>query len=264
MGKRNRSNKSKTPAKRIKNPLEAIPCALEIHEAKEQFMNDLKIVYSKYLSEFENLIRAKLENRTANKVKFVEILKNSLDYQVYYKIDPSNEFTHIFYSQVNRFLNCILINIRNLDQMPQDFIISCISDAYEMLDLALKEIENVTTCLFSQCGIDCKSMSLLLFHEKLIKDRFVQQFWLEENTKNEKYCFYEVNSIVFNNFDVPQKKKTRKKKKKDSLVDWTLVDKEVEEFRIRLDTLVIIKEKIKPNISSVWIESLRKRLKERL
>ena len=102
--------------------------------------------------------------------------------------------------------------------MPENFIISCISVAYELLEIALIEVEKITTCLFSQSGIDCKSMSLLLFHEKLMKDRFIQKIWVEQKgCKDEKFSFVEVNQALFNNSEflaLPQKKKIEKGKKK--------------------------------------------------
>ena len=269
MGKRNRFSNSKLLISKVSLKVQVVPSIREIYEAKEQFNKDLKLIYMRSLSEFEKRIKNKIELKTIFFSKIPEILLSSINYQNYYKIDPSHEFSHIFYAQVNSFLNSVLINLRNLDQMPENFIISCISVAYELLEIALIEVEKITTCLFSQSGIDCKSMSLLLFHEKLIKDRFIQKIWVEQKgCKDEKFSFVEVNQALFNNSEflaLPQKKKNRKRKKKaDRLEEEEAgLDKEVEEFRVRLEIETLSTDKIKPNFSLDWIENLRKKLKNR-
>ena len=138
------------------------------------------------------------------------------------------------------------------------------------------DIEKITSCLFSGSGIDCHSMLLLLFHEKLIKDKFIQKFQLEENEFcTEKYSFNGINTSLLNGETVneiniagrvnsPMKKRNRKKKKKENCIDDAELDKEIEEFRKNIENELALINKFKPNITTDWIENLRKKLKNRI
>lgn len=240
----------------------------EITEAKERFVKDLKMIYSSYLAYFEKMIQNKLENRTGPEGKTLDILQSHVNYQAYYKVDDSHEFSHIFYAQLNRFLNAVLINLRNLEQKPQVLVISCISDAFQLLEFAKKDIEKITSCLFAESGIDCQSMLLLLFHEKLVKDKFIQRFMIEDkNLSDETYDFNDLNNNIFTEPACarasPSKKRNRKRKKKEILVISPELDIEVEEFRSRLEKESCSPLKIKLNFPADWIEALKKQLKNR-
>ena len=54
----------------------------------------------------------------------------------------------------------------------------------------------------------------------------------------------------------------KKKKKKNLSCDSTL-DKEIEEFKSKLEMDLVSNIKIKPNFSEDWINGLRKRLRDR-
>lgn len=269
MGRRNRANRNKEK-KTIQNAQSEIKhiSPEAIMSAKEHFLKSLKNIYSLYLGNFTKLLNSKLDNTNPDLVE-AEILPNPPNYEFYHKFDDSQEFQHIFYAQLTRFLSFLLQNLRDLEMHDNKYIFSCIIDAFELLESASKDIEKVTNFLFIKAGFDCKSMLRLFFHEKLINDRFIQEvlkksdFYkqggadLYQITDFGKKARESINNGNKNNC----KKKKKKKKKIEDIEKYEEIDLEVQEFEKRLATAEAVVIKSRPNVSNVWIGGLKKQLK---
>lgn len=269
MGRRNRANRNKEK-KTIQNAQSEIKhiSPEAIMSAKEHFLKSLKNIYSLYLDNFTKLLNSKLDNTNPDLVE-AEILSNPPNYEFYHKFDDSQEFQHIFYAQLTRFLSFLLQNLRDLEMHDNKYIFSCIIDAFELLESASKDIEKVTNFLFIKAGFDCKSMLRLFFHEKLINDRFIQEvlkksdFYkqggadLYQITDFGKKARESINNGNKNNC----KKKKKKKKKIEDIEKYEEIDLEVQEFEKRLAAAEAVVIKSRPNVSNVWIGGLKKQLK---
>jgi len=153
--------------------------------------------------------------------------------------------------------------LRVLDGFNDKLIIPCVNDALVLLESARTDIEKVTSFLFSSINIDCKKMIFLIFHENLVKDRFVQRVIQEDNLKDEDIFGFLENNWIFRDFTVKTQKKRKRNKGKKVEEVGSEADEEVLLFQQRLLNQENLKDKGRPNVSKEWIQGLRKILKRR-
>ncbi|CAG9328442.1 unnamed protein product [Blepharisma stoltei] len=271
----------------------------EIQQAKEEFIDELKTLYTKCYDLFKELLHRTKSGLSNKSYSFpAGILKNDtipiILCQVQ-KYDPSNEIKHIFCAHLDNFIGQLISDIKS----NSGIIMRVVLDAYNILVYASKEAANLTRCIF---GDDSKpehtllSMTRMLFYEKLSDDKFLsritQRSNCEDSYEKEKNSFPELDLKINSNTildywekiqkesptdlksndeknseepQAAQKKKKSRKRKKKSQVNETLseVDKEIQEFELKLSTEINNEKKIKPNISQGWIENLRLQLSNR-
>lgn len=256
MGKQNRSKRRKSKASFNRSPLALI-------ESKEVFIQNLAHIFSIYLKLFENSVHNRIDSKPPPDFNRVNITLKAQNCELFYQHDESREFHHIFYSQLQKFLSQILMALRDLDGFNDKLIIPCVNDALILLENARMDIEKVTSFLFNSINIDCKKMIFLIFHENLVKDKFVQRVIQEDNLKDEDIFGFLENNWIFKDFTVKTQKKRKRNKAKKVEEVGSEVDEEVLLFQQRILNQENLKDKAKPNLSKEWIQGLRKILKRR-
>ena len=269
MGKRNRikSKKRKSHISNFAIMARLIPGPREIIESKERFIDQLKCIYSKYLKELQNSIQLRKRNMVPKHLKINPNLEE-YNYYEYHNHDLCDEFNHIFSMQVNKFINSVLLFLRDVYLTQPSIMKHCVQDSRIILEIACKEAQKLTFFLYQTNEKSYQDISKMLFQEIIMKDKLTQKYF-QENTLQENIQI--VESIVrireSENFDsaiLPSEKKKKKKKKKEVVDDFNELDKEIEDFKSKLELENIPSYRNKPNLSDDWIAGLRKRLKKKV
>lgn len=257
MGKRNRVklNKRKGLISNFALMSRLIPGPRDIIESKERFIDQLKFLYSKYLKELQNAIQLRKRNLTPRLLKLNANIEE-FNYYEYYNHDQCDEFNHIFSIQVNRFINSVLLYLREIFLNHTSIMKFCVQDSKIILEIACKEAQKITFFLYQSSENSYQDISNILFQERIVKDKILSKFF-QENTSFEKADVGAKAKEELGN----AKKKKKKRKKIESVEDFQELDKEVEEFKCKLE-MESLTYKIKPNLSDEWISGLRKRLKK--
>ena len=269
MGKRNRvkSKKRKSHISNFAIMARLIPGPREIIESKEKIIDQLKCIYSKYLKELQNSIQLRKRGMIPKHPKINPNLEE-YNYYEYHNHDLCDEFNHIFSMQVNKFINSVLLYLREVYLAQPSIMKHCVQDSRIILEIACKEAQKLTFFLYQTNEKSYQDISRMLFQEIIMKDKLTQKYF-QENALQEKTQI--VESIVrikdSDNSEsaiVSNEKKKKKKKKKEVIDVVNELDKEIEEFKSKLEIENIPCYKHKPNLSDDWIAGLRKRLKKRL
>ncbi|OMJ73246.1 hypothetical protein SteCoe_28123 [Stentor coeruleus] len=271
MGRRNRANRNKekknTQIALNTQEVNRVISSEVIMCAKEKFLKTLQNIYSLYLENFTKSLGSK-RKITKKALGVAESFLNLQSYECYHNFDDSQEFQHIFYAQLNRFLSILLQHLRDLEMHDKKYIFDCIIESYKLLESVGKDIDKVAYFLFIKTGFDCMSMLRLIFHEKIIKDRFIQNILKEGSFYKEGGDnLYQITEFgenakeSINESNISNGKKKKKKKKKiENIEKNEEIDLEVQEFEKRLATAEIVVIKSRPNVSDVWIGGLKKQL----
>ena len=268
MGKRNRmkNKKRKLFISNLTIIAEVIPSFLHFYTPKEHFVDRVKKIYSKHLKDFTEIIQTRIESRSCVQLKYSKTAKPAVNQHPSIQ-DPANEYFHIFSLQLNRFLNSIVILIREIEtKVPKLFELT-IEDAYHIIESTSYDISNISNYSFNGFDINYEAISLSLFKEKLYSDTNFKKYMIkltenlsEENNHSDDLNKPEKNEEIMKILEKPAKPKKKRKEKPDN----PELDKEIEDFKFKLDTESIPFSKIKPNFSEAWIAGLRKRLKDRV
>lgn len=253
MGKQNRSKRRKNKSSFNRSPLALI-------ESKEVYIENLVHIFATYLRLFENCVNNRIESKPPVNFNRISIDLKVQNCELFYQHDESREFHHIFYAHLQQFLGQVLMTLRDLDGFKDQLIIPCINDALVMLESARMDIEKVTNFLFNSINIDCKKMIFLIFHENLVKDKFVQRMIQEDGLKDEEIFGFLESSWIFKDFTMKTPKKRKRNKGKKVEEAGSEVDEEVYLFEQRLLCQKNLKDKAKPNVTFEWIQGLRRAL----
>ena len=232
-------------------------------ESKEAFIENLIHIFSSYQRVFENSIKARSQSKQPIPITNLHLSLKEQKCEYFYQSDESREFHHIFYYHLHKFLSNLTSMLSELDDLNHQLIIPCVNDAFLLLEVVQTDVEKITNFLFESTGINCKKMILIIFHEHLIKDKFVQRIIQEDNLKDEDFLGFIEDSLIHDGFTVKTAKKRRRNKCK-KLEDLTEMDEEVFLFEQRILNEKNQNSKQKPNVSKEWIQSLKKALKTRL
>lgn len=155
----------------------------EVIEAKEQYVDELKFLYSTSFHLFKELLTRTISGLNNKNFSLPSlILRNKSlpdllnEVQEY---DTSEEVKHIFYAHLDNFINTLLSEIKSFENTNPGLIFRSISDALKIVSHSSKEAYYLTRSIFSedsQSGLTCESMSQFLFYEKLIKDKMFRNF----------------------------------------------------------------------------------------
>lgn len=270
MGKRNRPKNKKTRAciSKIAFIAPKIPTFLELQSSKETFLEELKKVYTKSLTDFREICQIRIDGHTCVKIQLLsKVLQNSSHHE-YFIHDPSNEFFHIFYVQVNQFLNALILTIREVHQNFSSLLKLTLCDAYRVLESTCRAVSQIAANLYKETGVDCEAISFALYKEKLINDNVLGKY--SENIEEKTDFFSDLDKSTNGSSDtnntkpvVSKRSKKRKKKEKGEPVP-SLLDKEIEDFALKLAQVQSTLTKLKPNFSEDFIASLKKKLRDRV
>ena len=243
-----------------------------LHTSKEAFVEALRTVYSKRLAGFREISQVRIEGHACAQVRFRANPNNYSIHNIPISQDPSNEYFHIFYAQVNRFLNSMIILLREVhNNFPSLFKLTLI-DANQSLETACKDLKKITDGLCNGTGMNCEAISFAMYKEKMINDNILNKYMSEytDGSRDSMEDFGELQDSPTRRENEPneskanQQAKTKKKKKKEVSIGGAELDKEIEEFTLKLELESTVKDKIRPNFTEDWISDLRKKLKDRI
>ena len=171
--------------------------------------------------------------------------------------------------QVNKFINSVLIYIRDIYLNYPNIMKYCIEDSRIIIEMSCKESQKLTFFMYNTHEYTYLDMSNILFQKMIMKDKAIQTYLKEKTTPEKIEAIESVikikeNELTDENIINTQKKKNKKKKKKEIIDNYQELDKEIEEFKSKLELENAPYYKIKPNLSADWIAGLRKRLKKSL
>jgi len=259
-------------------------CPSLIQDIKEEFTENLRKIYYYHLSNFYENFNINISLGTGYFGLSEQLPESPLKIQLLtqaYKYDLSIEFNHIFYAQVNNFVDKLVCGIRELEGKPTNEVMAAIGNAYLLSEQAALDANNVAQVIFSQnpnSELNCFSISNLLFYEKLKKEKVVKQalnivpkqdsFNLTQTASiSALVCFFEPDSEGSEEGSKSSNKKRRKRKRKKEQVQETVcpeVDQEVTEFQKRLQEVQPCQKKLKANVSREWVLRLKSELKLQL
>ena len=215
MGKKNRVKCRKT-SKIIISRISYVANHYELQKSKEIFFEQLKSVYSKNLKQFQELNQTRIDSNAMTNLRCSPSLKNYLTGHESYIRDPSNEYFHIFYIQVNRFLNSLVLTLRETYNNHPTLLKLSLTDAYNILGVVCKDVNNIAANLRNGVDMNCEAISLVLFREKMIKDNILKKYISEytENYEEETNYSCDLNKSLNNELIDDNNKKKKKKKSK--------------------------------------------------
>jgi hypothetical protein len=246
-------------------PKNSIPSHQDLQNSKEVFVDKLKVVYSRHLKKFQEISLTRVESGSLAQIKVSNNFESSLKDSEWYIHDPSNEYFHIFYTQLNRFLNKIVTIVRDIYvNFPKVFELT-IADAYKIIETLCLDINQIALNLYKHSQVSFDTISFSLFKEKLKNDAVLNKILLENQDDNSSVDFNKPENELDNTKDKNlQTKNGKKKRKKEKALSENILDLEVQEFQSKLELESPAFEKIKPNFSEDWIAGLRKKLRERI
>jgi hypothetical protein len=254
MGKHKRTKKKKSQISFINSPLALI-------ESKEKFIENLIHIFSSYSQAFKTFIQGKVHSKTSVVLTNLHLSLKDQKCELFYQKDESREFHHIFYYHLQKFLNNLTSTLAELDDLNHKLIIPAINDALVLLEVVQTDIERISGFLFEPTGINCKEMILIIFHEHLVKEKWVQRILQEDHLKDEDFLSFIEKNLVYDGFTVKTGKKRRRKSKKVEGLDE--MDEEILLFEQRIMKEQNSETKTRPNVSNEWIKTLRRTLKNR-
>lgn len=278
MGKRNRikSKRAKGAISSLEIMTRLLPSSREILESKEKFVEELKLLYSKCIKDFYDAIEMRKKNCLHKPLKHMSSL-GLFNYQKFEVHDISNEFNHIFSIQAHRFLTLVLNHTRDVCESYPSLIKYCIKDSYNILELASKETQKITSFFPNEPESNYQHTSHILFQEIIMKNKIIEDYCkhlsivlnIHKNCEKQdelspvKHPDAQDTLLFENRILLSNKKKNKKKRRKEDLYDEIDIEKEIEDFKSKLEIENLNNFKIKPNFSQEWIANLRKRLQDR-
>ncbi|OMJ93663.1 hypothetical protein SteCoe_3362 [Stentor coeruleus] len=271
MGKRNqaRSKKQKSNIKKV------VPGIQDFLLSKENYVHELKSIFSRFLCDFNTFTETRIESQTCVPIKCNQSHSICFEKRNCCVQDPCDEFSHIFRLQLKKFLNSILIIIKEVHTNHPNLFKVTISDSFEIIEKILNEVSKVNSCYNIELKNDIRNFSLELYKGMLLNDNsFSEEIksW-KENIEAETSCSSDSKSssngdLEVNNANSSSGKKSKKKRRRErnkvDLASDVVLDLEIEEFKNKLDIQIGVFDKVKPNITEDWIAGLRKRIKERI
>ena len=85
-----------------------------LHTSKDPLWMSFGKYTKKRLADFREISQIRIEGHACAQVRFRTNSSNYSTHITAYSQDPSNERFHIFYAQVNRFLNSMILLMREL------------------------------------------------------------------------------------------------------------------------------------------------------
>jgi hypothetical protein len=274
MGKRNqaRYKKQKSVIKKIALVVSGIQDFLTL---KENYVQELKSIFSKFLSNFQTLTETRIESQACVQIKCIQAYSVNSEKCNFYVQDPCDEYFNIFCIQLQKFLNSVIAITREVYLNHPNLLEINIKDSFIIIESIGNEVSKISSCYTSALGLDFSKISIELYKEILISDSILRKPFetliktLEAETscssdsKNSSNGDVDTNNTVFSPAKTNKKKRRRERNKTNSANDVVL-DLEIDEFKNKLELLTGTCDRIKPNLTEDWVAGLRKRLKERI
>lgn len=238
------------------------PSPLSIIESKEKLIDQLKIIFTKYISDFKSIILAHKQGVSPKPQKSSSILEILTTNDFYYH-DPSSEFSYIFTLQVNNFITQLLNGLHDVFYTSPEILKGTLKDTQGILQNAYKDAGRLTGFLMPNQESTSDEISFGMFQDRILRDPVIARFLQDLAEKQQKAEQVQREPQKIEDPVPVQGKKKRNKRKKKLEVGENMrdLDGEVEEFARKLEMQTPGFAKSRPKVSQEWLNGLKQQLK---
>jgi hypothetical protein len=264
---------------------------------QESLLNELKdeleVIYNNYLAELckrVNSLNFLLESYKLKEFPFrleaEKVLVLRAKVKRLMKTDQMRVIYNIFYITIHKFLADIQKELRKFQRCPHEIIVMCLAESLNALECSAKELGKITENMPEHPEIEenCENITKIAFYEKILK--YYEDVLAQHSAYSDSVILHNMLTLLtelkktksLKNFidedisrdsseksideimifiDGAGQNQEESQKEQEKMMN---LDQEIETFKKRLELSQDSALKMKPNISSEWIFSIKCRI----